>query len=84
MFKKVFTSSFDGERFLMVQEDSGSRWSITGGYSESFIQSGRATNSPSSSEAEANVLDGQTGWRYNDGQYGNGVWKEADINVTCM
>ena len=80
----------------MVQEDSGSRWSITGGYSygvtltggytysESFIQSGRATNSPSSPEAGSNVLDGQTRWRYNDGQYGDGVWKEADISVTCI
>jgi len=76
VFKKV-----DGEtRFLLVKEGYtiwyiSSSTTATGGW----IQSGRATNSPSSPEAGPRVREGVTEWRYND----NG-WKEGDISVTCL
>merc|ERR1719350_706273 len=70
----------ENDEFLLVRE-GGTVWSIrssttaTGGW----IQSGRATNSPSSPEAGPRVREGVTEWRYND----NG-WKEGDISVTCL
>ena len=77
VFKKV-----DGKtRFLSVPEGKitwGIRSSTTG--TESFIQSGRGTNSPSSPEAGPSVRFGTTRWRYTPGS----GWKEGDIHVTCV
>ena len=46
----------------------------------SWIISGRATNSPSSTEAGPSVRQGVTTWRYFDGSN----WVEGDISVTCL
>ena len=76
VFKKV-----DGEtRFLLVKEGE-TVWSIRSSTTATvaWIQSGRATNSPSSPEAGGSVRLGVTRWRYSD----NG-WKEGNISVTCV
>ena len=76
IFKKV-----DGEtRFLLVKEGT-TVWSIDDSTTDtgSWIQSGRATNSPSSPEAGPNVRLGVTRWQYGD----NGKWKEGNISVKC-
>ena len=65
VFKKV-----DGEeRFLFVKKGT---WSIRSSLTASgaFIQSVRATNSPTSTEA---------GWKFWDGSN----WVQADISLTC-
>ena len=77
IFKKV-----DGEtRFLLVAEGD-TVWSITDSTTATgaWIQSGRATNSPSSPEAGPSVRLGGTRWRYWDGI----EWIEGDISVTCV
>ena len=77
VFKKV-----DGEtRFLLVREGE-TTWTIRSSTTATgaWIQSGRATNSPSSPEAGPSVRLGVTRWRYADGK---GGWKEGDISVTC-
>ena len=72
----------DGEtRYLLVRE-GGTTWSITDSTTDTggWIQSGRGTNSPSSSEAGPSVKKGVTGWRYWDGQNHT----EGDISVICQ
>ena len=76
IFKKV-----DGEtRFLSVKEGK-TQWSIRSSTTATvaWIQSGRATNSPSSPEAGASVKMGVSRWRYWDGK-----WTEGDISVACL
>ena len=75
IFKKV-----DGvQRFLFVKDGSSS-WSIRSSLTAgTYIQSGRATNSPTSPEAGPNDRDGVTKWRYWDGSN----YAEGDISVTC-
>ena len=77
VFKKL-----DGELFLLVA-NQWSGWSIRTSTTatEPFITNGRATNSPTSPQAEASVRFGWTehGWAYSDGK---GGWKEDDISVT--
>ena len=74
----------DGELFLLVA-NQWSGWSIRTSTTatEPFITNGRATNSPTSPQAEASVRFGWTehGWAYSDGK---GGWKEDDISVTCL
>jgi len=78
VFKKV-----DGEtRFLFVPEGF-SNWSIKTSTTATgaVIQSGKATNSPSSPEAGPSVRFGQTRWEYSVSDNG---WKEGNISVTCV
>ena len=74
----------EGELFLLVA-NQWSGWSIRSSTTatEPFITNGRATNSPTSPQAEASVRFGWTehGWAYSDGK---GGWKEDDISVTCL
>ena len=78
MYKKV-----DGEteRVLLVPEGYVN-WQINESTSSasSFIESGRGTNSPASSEAGVSDRMGVTRWRYDD----NGRFKEGDISVSCI
>ena len=49
------------------------------------IISGRATNSPSSSEAGPSVWAGVNRWRYVVGKNAQGTqWNQGHINVTCL
>ena len=79
MYKKV-----DGEteRVLLVPEGYVN-WQINESTSSasSFIESGRGTNSPASSEAGGNDSFGFTRWQY---YYRNGKLKEGDISVSCI
>ena len=78
MYKKV-----DGEteRVLLVPEGYVN-WQIKDSTSfSSFIESGRGTNSPASSEAGSNDSFGFTRWQY---YYVNGKSKEGDISVSCI
>ena len=80
MFKKVTEEL----RFLFVAHGWTS-WTIrrsTNADDEAFIDSGKATNSPSSPEAGHNVHHGTTRWMYADDESDDG-WKEGDIHVTC-
>ena len=75
VFKKV-----DGEpRFLLVGKGS-TVWTIRSSTTDTgaWIESGRATNSPSSPEAGSSVKSEVAKWRYVPG------WKEGDISVTCL
>ena len=76
VFKKINGYS----RFLLVQEEWSNVWTIRQKTfaDGAYIQSGRATNSPSSPEAGASVRFGETRWTYTPG------WKEGDISVTCL
>ena len=78
IFKKV-----DGKwpRFLLVGE-GGAVWSIRSSTTATgaFIESGRATNSPSSPEAGPSVRLGVTRWQYASG----GKFVEGNISVTCV
>jgi len=51
-----------------------------------FISSGKATNSPSSSEAGSSVRFEQTRWKFADGDVAlewSSDWREGDISITC-
>ena len=76
VFKKI-----DGEeRFLFVKEGT-TTWSIRRSLtaSEALIESGRATNSPTSPEAGPSGRFGTTRWRFWDGSN----FVEGDIRLTC-
>ena len=76
VFKKI-----DGEeRFLFVKEGT-TTWSIRSSLtaSEALIESGRATNSPTSPEAGPSDRFGTTRWRFWDGSN----FLEGDIRLTC-
>ena len=78
VFKKV-----DGySRFLLVQEEWSNAWTIRQKTfaDGAYIQSGRATNSPTSPEAGPNAGSEVTRWRY--AASGNS-WEEGDISITC-
>ena len=71
VFKKV-----DGEeRFLLVQEGQ-TFWSIRKSLNASgaLIKSGKATNSPTSTEAV---------WSYRNGSGSGNDWIEGDVSLTC-
>ena len=75
VFKRV-----DGySRFLLVTRWSN-HWVIQRNTFDdaAYMQSGRATNSPSSLEAGPSVTEELTRWRYATPE-----WKEGDISVTC-
>ena len=74
VFKKVGWS-----RFLLVQ-DHQDNWAIRQSTfaDELYIQSGKATNSPSSPDAGPRAGSEVTKWRYYDG-----AWREGDISITC-
>ena len=77
VFKKV-----DGySRFLLVQEAWSDAWTIRRSITDdgAYIQSGRATNSPTSPQAGSNDGKKSTTWRYAL----NNDWEEGDIRVTC-
>lgn len=69
------------ERYLLVQYGQV-EWRLKSSVNTStaFIQSGKATNSPTSAEAGPKVKDRLTRWRYDS----NSVWKEGDITVSCI
>ena len=81
MYKKV-----DGEteRFLFVPE-RWANWAIKESADSTsfsyFIESGRGTNSPASSESGASHRIGLTSWYYVDI---NGYLKEGDISLSCI
>merc|ERR1712013_356110 len=68
------------ELFLRVPEGK-SAWAITPSTTSSsaWLQSGRATNSPTSPHAGASGRFGVSRWRYYDGD----SWKEGDISFFC-
>merc|ERR1712007_60474 len=68
-------------RFLHVKEGK-CLWSIDDSTSSemAYIQSGRATNSPTSSRAGGSVRYGRTNWTY----VNRGRWNEGEISVTCF
>ena len=76
----VFKKANGETRFLLVREGT-SGWIINSVTTATgaWIQSGKATNSPSSPEAGPRVREGVARWRYWDGS--NHV--EGDISVTC-
>ena len=83
VFKKV-----DGDpRFLLVAEGK-TAWGIRSSTTDElvFISSGKATNSPSSSEAGSSVRFQQTRWKFADGGVAlewSTDWREGDISITC-
>ena len=83
VFKKV-----DGDpRFLLVAEGK-TAWGIRSSTTDElvFISSGKATNSPSSSEAGSSVRFQQKRWKFADGGVAlewSTDWREGDISVTC-
>ena len=93
--RPVFKKVDGEERFLFVKKEEISRgflglekkgenirgWSIRKYLTstKAYMKSGRATNSPTSTEAGPSDKYGTTRWRYRDG----GEWIEGDINVTC-
>ena len=65
-----------------MQEEWSNAWTIRKSTTAdgAYIQSGRATNSPSSPEAGPSVSEEVTRWRYTPG---GDPWEEGDISVTC-
>ena len=66
--------------FLLVKEGK-TVWAIRSSTTSTgaWIQSGRATNSVTSSRAGGSDRFGETRWRYWDGERGS----EGNISVTC-
>ena len=77
VYKKV---DGDKERYLFVAEGM-SYWTITDSTEakDSWILSGRATNSPFQPEAGPSARQGVGGWRFYDGK----EFKESEISVAC-
>ena len=69
------------ERFLLVRKGY-SNWSIRPSTSSSgaWIESGKATVSPTMPEAGPNARFNQTGWEYWD----EDKWIVGSISVTCI
>jgi len=67
--------------FLLVKEGK-CLWSIKDSTTSemAYIQSGRATNSPTSSRAGGSVRYGRANWTYVNW----GRWNEGEISVTCF
>jgi len=79
VFKKV-----DGERRFLLVKEGRTTWAISSSTTGTgtWIESGRATNSPASPEAGPTVRLGRTRWKYWDSD--SSGWKEGDISVTCL
>jgi len=86
VYKKV---DGDTERVLFVREGT-CNWVISESTSSaaSSIISGRATNSPASSDAGPSHRGRVTRWQYSRRGFVqspcNGCWEEGDISVTCL
>ena len=77
VYKKV---DGDKERYLFVAQGM-SYWTITDSTEakDSWILSGKATNSPFQPEAGPSARQGVGGWRFYDGK----EFKESEISVAC-